>query len=195
MKSKNILALSIAAIIGSAAYAPTSLAVHAPAPAIKQAAMSQSAQMKKDGAVIAILVALNTNEIAASKIALQKATNQSVKRYAKMLEREHTKNLNKILKLSKELKIASIKNSTASKITSNGKKEMSGLSAATGENFDVLFINDMVKDHQAALTLIDTNLSKNVYNTELKTDLEKTRKHIAMHLEKGQKIQKKLAHK
>lgn len=193
MKSKNLVALSIATIIGATTYAPASLAIHAPA--IKQATISQSAQMKKDGEVIAVLVALNTNEIAAAKLALQKSTNHSVKRYAKMLEREHTKNLNKALELSKDLNITPVQTNTVKKINNGGKKEIRALNAATEGNFDMLYINDMVADHQAALNLIDTNLSKHVYNPVLKADLEKTHQHITMHLKKGQKIQKQLTHK
>lgn len=192
MKSKTLLSLSIAAIIGTAAYAPISTAA---LPFLSKQSMSteSAAQKKKDGQIIAILVALNNNEIAGSQEALQKTSNHSVKRYASMLQREHTKNLNKTLKLSQELGIAPVPASTASTIQRDGKKEMKTLNALNGSNFDVTYINDMVRDHQAALNLIDNNLLKNVTNPVLKAQLERTRPHIAAHLEKAQKIQQQLS--
>lgn len=192
MKSKTLLALSIATIMGTTVYAPISLAANTEAPATKQAMASQTAQAKKDGAVIATLIALNNNEITAAQVALQKSNNLSVKRYAKMLQREHTKNLDKTVQLSQKLGIPTVQTSTVTMIQRDGKKEVRGLDAATGNNFDVLYINDMVKNHQAALNLIDTNLLKNANNPALKNHLEKTRHHIEAHLIRAQKIQQQL---
>lgn len=193
MKSKTLLSLSIAAIIGATVYAPISTAA---LPLLnKQTPVTENAQQKKkDGQIISILVALNNNEISGAQEALQKTTNHSVKRYASMLQREHTKNLNKTLKLSKDLGIAPVATPTANTLARDGKKEMKTLAALNGNGFDVAYINDMVRDHTAALKLIDTNLLKNVSNPALKVQIERTRPHIVAHLEKAQKIQKQLTH-
>lgn len=191
MKSKTLLSLSIAAIIGTSVYAPISTAA-LPLLNKQTTATENPQQKKKDGQIISILVALNNNEIAGAQEALQKTTDRSVKRYASMLQREHTKNLNKTLKLSQELGIAPVPTSTANMLTRDGKREMKALTALNGNGFDVAYINDMVKDHTAALKLIDTNLLKNVSNPVLKTQIERTRPHIVAHLEKAQKIQQQL---
>lgn len=191
MKSKTLLSLSIAAIIGTSVYAPISTAA---LPLLNKhtTATENPQQKKKDGQIISILVALNNNEIAGAQEALQKSSDRSVKRYASMLQREHTKNLDKTLKLSQELGIAPVPTSTANMLKRDGKKEMKALTALNGNGFDVAYINDAVKDHTAALKLIDTNLLKNVSNPVLKTQIERTRPHIVAHLEKAQKIQQQL---
>jgi len=191
MKSKTLLSLSIAAVMGTAIYAPISTAA-LPFLSKQNTTTENNVQKKKDGQIISILVALNNNEISGAQEALQKTTNRYVKKYASMLQREHTKNLNKTLKLSQELGIAPVATPTANTLTRDGKKEMRSLAALNGNGFDVAYINDMIKDHTAALKLIDTNLLKNVSNPALKTQIERTRPHIVAHLEKAQKIQQQL---
>jgi putative membrane protein len=193
MKSKTLLSLSIAAIIGTTIYAPISAAALPFLTKQSTPTTETVAQKKTDGQIISILVALNNNEITGAQDAQQKTTNHSVKRYASMLQREHTKNLDKTLKLSQELGIAPVPTSTANMLMRDGKKEVKTLAPLTGNNFDVAYINDMVKDHTAALKLIDTNLLKNVSNPALKSQIERTRPHIAAHLVKAQKIQQQLA--
>jgi len=190
MKSNVVLSLSIAAIVGTAIYAPVSTA--ATNYAMKNSVVTEStAQNRKDGGIIGELVALNNNEIMASQEAVQKATNHSVKRYAEMIERDHKKNLDQVLKLSEKLGIAPIETKAVSSLQHAGKKEVKQLSALNGANFDKAYIDDMVKDHTAALKLLDHHLVK-ATNPALKAQVERTRPHIVAHLEKGKKIQQEL---
>lgn len=187
MKSKTILSLSIAALIGTTVYIPTSLAA-----SHHQSAKSENAlQSKKDGEIIATLVALNNNEITLAQEAKQKATNPAVKRYARMMDKEHTKNLKQTLQLSAKLGIAPVQSKTVSKLQHDGKKELKHLASLDSHNFDKAYSNEMVRDHTAALKIIDQSL-KHSSNPEVTAFLNTTRPHIAMHLAKAEKIQQEL---
>jgi putative membrane protein len=54
-------------------------------------------------------------------------------------------------------------------------------------------MNAMVKGHTEALNMIDTKLTQEVNNGDLKDHLEKTRHHVQMHLDKAKKIQASLS--
>ena len=187
MKSKIILSMSIAAFVGATLYIPVSAAA-----SMSNEKQPTKAQMKRDGEIIDTLVALNNNEIMMSQEALKKTTNRSVKRYAKMIEREHSKNLNQTLKLSEKLGIAPVETKAVKVLERNGKKETKQLASLNGDKLDKVYVKDMVKDHSAALKLFDNNLLKHASNPELKTLLEKTRPHIAAHLEKAQQLEEEM---
>jgi putative membrane protein len=185
MKAKLIALLS-----GVTLFSSMLLAINANAAAMPTVTPEQK---QKDAEIIAVLVTLNKNEVAAAKEALKKAKTPAVKKYAKMLKQEHTANLAATLKVSKKIDIAPL-NSVAAVVAlqQGGKEELVALEALKGNEFDKAYIDAMVKDHTNALNLIDNDLMKNVTNPALKAQIEATRPHIAMHLQEGQMIQTQL---
>lgn len=147
---------------------------------------------KQDGEIIATLIVLNKNEIALAKEALIKVRNPAVRKYAHLLKREHTKNLNQTLKLSKKTDINPVETATVITLKQDGEKELLALSSLKAKSFEEAYVNAMVKEHTAALNLIDDNLLINVTNPALKAQIEATRPHIASHLEKAKELQNEL---
>ncbi|STX50672.1 Predicted outer membrane protein [Legionella busanensis] len=149
-------------------------------------------QNQKDSQILGILVVLNQNEISAADLVTKKKdVNSSVKKYAKMLAKEHSKNLKETMKLSHSIG-SPIHNDTANNLKQKGQDELNTLNPLTGAALDKAYIDAMVQDHQQAIQLFDNDLLPSVSNKKLKNQLTETRKHLVKHLEEAQQIQKKL---
>jgi predicted outer membrane protein len=107
--------------------------------------------------------------------------------YAKMLERDHKKNLDQDQKLSQGLGVTLDENSgTAGQLQSDGSKEMAALSTLDPGKYSKEFISDMIKGHADVLNWIDNQQTQ---NERVKKFLYQTRKYISKHLKKAQYIQ------
>lgn len=189
MKSKFSLALSASIACSVFLFAGNVNANHA---AVDPVAQNSKAHTQKDGEIIAILLVVNKNEIAAAKEALKKTTNPAVKQYAQMIEKEHTKNLQETLKTDKKIGVTPIAGKIAVTLKQDGKKELIAISVLKGNDFDKAYIKAMVKGHSDVLHMMDDNLLKNVSNPALKKLLLATRPHIQAHLQQAQAIQNEL---
>ncbi len=143
--------------------------------------------------IIEDVIVLDQGEIAAAKIAKKRATHPQVKRFATYLYDQHTTNLHQTMKLSHKTKIKPEASMTADNLKNHGRQEMTALEASSRANFDKNYIDAMIKDHQAALQLLDRAILDST-NPMLTKSLQETRKHVAMHLEKAQQIQMKMGH-
>jgi putative membrane protein len=155
-------------------------------------AENQSVGDNKDGEVIATLITINKNEIAAANLAEKKQISPMVKNYAKLLHKDHSQNLNNTIKLSHKINERPEQTEGVIALRKHGQEEMATLQPLNGQKFEVAFINDMVKGHQAALDKIDNTLLQNAHNPQLKRHLQMTRNKVAQHLQIAKKIQSQL---
>ena len=130
--------------------------------------------------------------VTARSIAINKAVDKHVKKYAKLMKKEHDKNLKETMKISKKQDITPVDDQKVQDLKAQGQQETAALNPLTKTDFDKAYINDMVKDHEAALALLDGYL-KEVANHKLKKHLEATRTHVQHHLDEAKKIQKELS--
>jgi putative membrane protein len=140
--------------------------------------------------VTKVLIVINKNEIAAAKLAMNKSQNKQVKDYANMMEKQHTENLNETLKISKQLKIAPTGSKESEQLKQDGKKELATLKNAK-KDFDMVYINNMIKDHESALNFLNQNINNN-NNADLEKHLQNTKVAVEKHLEEAKEIQKTL---
>lgn len=183
MKRLFLLPLMMAAFIGTPAFADND--------SVNKADSAQM-QTTKDGEIIAMLIALDSHEITAAKMALKKSTMPAVKDYAAMINHDHSQNLIDVLAISKEIGANPGETEAVLLFNQKGAKGIDTLSSLNGKAFDKAYIDAMVEGHQHALLLIDDNFLKNVSNPALKKLVLQTRPHILHHLEKAQDIQKTL---
>ncbi len=146
---------------------------------------------QKEGELIAFLVVLNQNEIAAANEATKKNVKGDVKSYADLMNTDHSKNLNDTLALGKQLNQEPKNTPLVDSLKKQGEDELAVLAPLDSTGFENAYIDAMVKDHQQALMIIDNNFMNTVKTPSLKSHLEATRAHIANHLEKAKEIQKK----
>jgi len=147
---------------------------------------------QKDEEIVAFLIVLNNNEIAAANKVSEKTVNKNVGSYARLMTKDHKQNLNETLKLSKKTQLQPLKTETVIALEQKGKDEIIVLSPLNNTAFEKAYIDAMVKGHAEALVVIDEKL-KVVTNPALKKHLTATRTHVVHHLEKAQAIQKSLS--
>ena len=121
-------------------------------------------------------------EVALAKMAQQKAKNQRVKNFGKMLVQDHTKANN-------ELKgIASSKSITVpSAMSAEHKSHVDSMSKMSGVDFEKHYMNMMVTDHQKDISDFK-NASENLTDAEIKNFVSKTLPVLQKHLDSAQAI-------
>ena len=142
--------------------------------------------------IVSDLIAINHNEIAASKLAEHKAMNHDVRKFAHSMVHAHSKNLHQTLRLSKKIHAHQDVNNVSRHLQSEGAKEIASLKELNGSSFDKYYIEAMINDHKAALRFIDHTLMAHSSNALLTKHLEATRQDVKMHLQHAEVIQKQL---
>lgn len=145
----------------------------------------------KDGQILAYIITLNKNEIATANEITKRKVNPLVKEYASKVRTEHSKSLQESLKLGTKIGVSPVETRAVILLTKRGVNEITQLRNLDNPKFQVVFIEDMVKDHEDALKKIDQGLS-NVTNPELKQHLQLARATVANHLQEAKEIQDKL---
>ena len=121
-------------------------------------------------------------EVALGKMAQQKAKNQRIKNYGKMLVQDHT-NANNELK-----GIASSKSITVrSEMMADHKNHVDEMSKMSGAEFEKAYIHMMVDDHQKDIGDFK-NASDNLSDAEIKSFASKTLPVLQKHLDSARAI-------
>ncbi|KTD11303.1 DUF4142 domain-containing protein [Legionella jamestowniensis] len=150
------------------------------------------AQAKVDAKILGGLIVLNQNEIAAATEAQRKAANPAVKNYASWMNKAHSQNLQETQNLSRRIGVAPVNGNVAMMLKQKGRQELAMLNRLNGVAFERAYISAMIKDHKAALQLIDHKLLNEATNPLLRRQLEITRTHVAHHLQQAQLIQRQI---
>lgn len=146
-------------------------------------------QTMNEADILTCLKGVNEHEIAAANVAEKKKVSAPVLDYAKMMEKEHTKNLaatNKLLSKTEGQPAHAAKHAEKK---AEGEKDLAKLSEKDGDVFGKAYISAMVKGHKEVLDELDSKLIPAAQTEAVKKHLTETRTHVAHHLEEAQKIQ------
>jgi putative membrane protein len=138
-----------------------------------------------DDLALGLLGAVNENEIGAAKQAQEKKVTGAVLDYAKMMEKEHSENLEKTMSLGTLSGASDVQ-----MVKDKGAQELKTLGSKSGKDYEAAYIDAMVSGHQEALSMIDTKMMPAATSEPVKQHLADTRKHVEMHLKKAQDIEK-----
>jgi len=158
-----------------------------PAVAQEKSAKKGASVPKQDMQAMRKLAQADMAEVAAGKMAAQKATNPEVKKFAEHMVDEHSK----MLEEGKQL-------AQAKGMTPPGGPDKKHLDATqklqklSGEQFDRQYMQQMVKDHQEALKIAE-KAAKEAKDPQVKAHAEKGAPHIKEHLAQAQKISQSLS--
>lgn len=133
---------------------------------------------------LGVLAAINTAEVGAGNLALKKQVQGPVRDYATQMIKEHSDNNAKIMPWSPDRSAA-----PARQQTQKAQAEAKRLQQLDDEAFARAYIAAMVKDHQEALTVLDTKLIPAAKRPQVVEHLRTTRTHVAAHLAKAQQLQ------
>lgn len=193
MKSKHIsltglasaLVVAAAIIFGAAPSAAT--LGHEPH-AARAAAVT-------DPQIAAIVVAANTVDIEAGKLAQSKTKNEKVRQFADTMVTDHTAVNKSAVELVTKLGVTPEESETGRGLTAGGEQARARLSGLSGEEFDREYIANEVAYHKLVIDAVDKTLIPNAKNAELKAALVNVRPALVAHLQHAEQIQAELGGK
>lgn len=181
MKRNILLVLSTSLFCGS-------LALAAHTDTAKTATNPISPQ---DSQTIAWIMVVDKNEMAAGKAAMQKSKNDAVKKYARELINDHTKNLSQTKAVSNNIHEKPIESDDSKNLQQKGKDLMTKLKGLKDKEFDKEYIDAMVNGHTEALEIIQGKMGQ-VTNPKLQSHVKATQDMIQKHLTDGKTVQDSL---
>lgn len=184
----TVLIVATAVIFGAAPFTATRGRVlhepHAP----RSAAVT-------DPQIAAIVVAANTVDIEAGKLAQSKTKNEKVKQFADTMVKDHTAVNKSAADLVAKLGVTPEENETSRGLTASGEQARARLGALNGEEFDREYIANEVVYHKLVIDAVDKTLLPNVKNAELKAALVNVRPALVAHLQHAEQLQAELGGK
>ncbi len=148
------------------------------------------AQMS-DAQIFAMVSAANQGEVAAGKMAETKATNASVKAFARDMVTDHSKMLTDGQALAKKLNITPDAAAADSLVKANQAMANTLSNTAKGAAFDSAYVNGQVAGHQKVLDMVKAAEGQ-AQHPELKTMLTNAQPAIQRHLDRIKDIQGKM---
>jgi len=150
------------------------------------------AQGPNDAQIAGIVVAANTVDINAGKLAEKTSTDKNVQAFARMMVNDHTSVNEKATALVKKLKVTPEDSDTAKSLKAGGDANIAKLKGLKGKEFDKAYVDNEVTYHQAVIDALDKTLIPNAKNAELKQTLVNVRPAFVAHLEHAKHIQSEL---
>jgi putative membrane protein len=154
----------------------------------KTEAVEKTSRMQ-EGEILSFLEAINNHEIKAAKIALKKQISAQALSYAKMMKKDHTKNLKATQTLSKTTGIEFSESAAIIAFRAKAAGERALMMPLKGDKFEASYANSMVKGHEEVLDMIDHKFMPNANNEDLKKHLVTTRAAVLHHLEEAKTLQ------
>ena len=148
----------------------------------KEVKKEKAALQKQDSKMMRDIAQADLAEVQAGKLAASKASSAEVKKFAQHMVDDHGKHLSEARAMAKT-KGLQLPSAPAKK----HQQAMKKLESASGAEFDKVFMQQMVKDHEDGLKLVQ-NTAKNAKDPQLKADAEKTAPVIEKHLEEAKRI-------
>ncbi len=142
-----------------------------------------------DAQIAAIVVAANTVDIDAGKLAESKAHNKEVKEFAHRMVVDHTGVNKSASDLVAKLGVKPEENATSKSLSESGAQERQRLQKLQGAAFDKAYVNNEVTYHETVLGALDKTLIPSANNPELKQLLVKVRPAFEAHLEHAKHLQ------
>jgi putative membrane protein len=193
MKSKHLslngvaAALAVAAILILGAAPTTTARVHA--------LHEPHTAAVTDPQIAAIVVAANTVDIEAGKLAQSKTRNEKVKLFADTMINDHTAVNKSAVELVTKLGVTPEESETSRALTASGEQARARLGGLSGKEFDREYIANEVAYHKLVIDAVDKTLIPNAQNAELKAALVNVRPALVAHLQHAEQIQAELAGK
>ena len=166
----------------AAAVATAALVAFVQSPVAQEAKKEKAGLQKQDAKMMREIAQADLAEVQAGKLGASKASSAEVKKFAQHMVDDHGKHLSEARAMAKT-KGLQLPSAPAKK----HQQAMKKLESASGAQFDKVFMQQMVKDHEDALKLVQ-NTAKNAKDPQLKADAEKTAPVIEKHLEEAKRI-------
>jgi putative membrane protein len=158
---------------------------------VAPAAFPQSAA-PTDAQIAGIVVAANTVDIDAGKLAEARSTDKEVKKFAALMVNDHTGVNKQASALVTRLKVKPEDSDPSKSLKDGGAANIKRLQELAGKPFDRAYVDNEVAYHQAVIDALDKTLIPSASNVELKDLLVKVRPAFVAHLEHAKQLQASL---
>lgn len=155
------------------------------------AAQAQSGS-PSDAQIAGIVVAANTVDIEAGRLAETKTQNKEVKAFARQMIKDHSAVNQQASDLVKKLNVKPEDSSTSKSLKESGESMQAKLKKLSGKEFDKTYVDNEVVYHQTVIDALDKTLIPSAKNEELKNTLMKVRPAFVAHLEHAKHLQSSL---
>jgi putative membrane protein len=145
-----------------------------------------------DAQIAAIVVAANTADIEAGKLAEGKASNPQVKAFAKQMAFDHSGVNQQAVALVTKLHVTPEDNDTSRSLKKGSDENIAALKRVSGKKFDKAYVDHEVAYHQSVIDALDKTLIPSAQNAELKNLLVQVRPAFIAHLEHAKGMQGEL---
>jgi putative membrane protein len=152
-----------------------------------------NAQAPTDPQIVGIVVAANNIDIDAGKLALTKAKDPDVRKFAQLMITDHSAVQKSVFALGAKLHVAPADSGIADSLKKQAAETAAHLKTLSGAAFDKAYVDNEVAYHQAVIDAIDKVLIPNAQNAELKSTLVSTAPAFVAHLEHAKQLQSQLA--
>jgi putative membrane protein len=149
-----------------------------PTPALEKISMSDKSFVK-DAAELGMA------EVQIAQLAVTKAANPQVKRFAQMMIDDHTKNNDELTTICARKDGVDLKTD----LSGGAKRNYDKLNDLSGDKFDREFVNIMVDDHKKAVRLFE-KASKKADAQDIKSYAARTLPALQHHLEQAQSLER-----
>jgi putative membrane protein len=148
-----------------------------------------------DPQIAAIVVAANSVDIEAGKLAQSKTSNKKVRDFADSMVRDHTAVNKAAVDLVTKLGVTPEENDTSRSLTTSGEQTRARLSGLKGKAFDRAYVDNEVAYHRLVIDALDKTLIPSAQNAELKQTLISVRPSFIAHLQHAEQLQASLGGK
>ena len=148
-----------------------------------------------DPQIAAIVVAANTVDIEAGRLAQSKTKNPKVRQFAQTMITDHTAVNKSAVDLVTRLGVTPEESETSRGLTASGEQTRTRLGALSGKEFDREYIANEVAYHKLVIDAVDKTLIPNAQNAELKAALVGVRPALVAHLKHAEQLQAQLGGK
>lgn len=146
-----------------------------------------------DAQIAAIVVAANQVDIEAGQLAIKKAKNPEVKKFAERMITDHTAVNKAAVDLVTKLKVTPAESETSKSLAAGGSETRAKLEKLEGDAFDRAYVDNEVAYHEAVIGVLDSQLIPSASNAELKDALTGAKPAFDAHLQHAKQIQAALA--
>jgi putative membrane protein len=150
--------------------------------------LSTEAIRLDDAQVLGLAAAVNSAQIAHSKLAVGRGHDERVQRFAAAMIAEHERAGRELAGLSARYLLEAADSQLATDFRIRATFSHSELGETTGLDFDRLYLRTQIMAHERALEVLDGDLIPRAENSELRGLLEQLRARAHTHLEHARSL-------
>jgi putative membrane protein len=169
-------------------YEPGMTPASREAPAAPESVGTEAVERLDDAQILTVLRAVNVAEVDQAKLAVGKAHEPSVKRFAETMIAHHGQAVKQVDELDARLGLPPSESQLVQDLRVNATGVENRLSETNDASFDKAYMTAQVDMHRTALETIDSRLMRSVTRDAVKELIEGIRPKVANHLQMAQTI-------